>query len=147
MVTTPAVIDTMKAFDEEIVPVVGEPTLNVGVPVIPVSEGTKHQQENKENVPQVEPVGTMEIPGSTGITEPPVQEATGSGENIQLTEEEEDDNMLEMEPPKTSMMIPMIKLRHRMKRKTRTIHLNHAVVLGLQEACRDLTEMPILPPR
>ncbi len=81
MVTTSAVIDMMNGFDEETVPVAGEPALNIGVPVVPVNEATVQQQ----NVPQVEPVGTIDIPESKSTTAP-VHEGTGTEENAQLTE-------------------------------------------------------------
>ncbi len=86
MTTMTTVIDTMNTFDEETVPVVGEPALNIGVPV---GEDTV-QQETKEKVPQEEPVGTAELPDSTEVVVPVFQEGTCTEENIQPAEIQED---------------------------------------------------------
>lgn len=59
MMTMPTVIDAMDAFDEETVLVVDELALNIRIQVVPVSEETVQQQEDKENIPQVRPVGMM----------------------------------------------------------------------------------------
>jgi hypothetical protein len=60
----------MSAFDEETVPVVGEPALNVDVPAVPVSEATVQTQETKESEGIPVPVeGTIDIPESTDVPE------------------------------------------------------------------------------
>lgn len=89
MMTMPTMVYAMNAFDEETVPVVGDLALNIGVPAVPVSEGTVQQQEVKESILQVEPVGMTEVPERTEVAIPVAQEGSSTEQNIQAAEIQE----------------------------------------------------------
>jgi hypothetical protein len=99
MMTTQTVIDAMNAFDEETIPVVGEPALNIDVPAVPVSGATVQPQETKEcEGVQVLVESTIDVPESTDVPGE-TQEVADSAEIIPTeTAEAEDDNLPELEP-------------------------------------------------
>jgi hypothetical protein len=98
MMTTQIVIDAMNAFDEETVPVVGEPALNIDVPAVPVSEATVQPQETKESEGVQVPVeSTIDVPESSDVPGE-TQEVADSSEIFPTeTTEAEDDNLPELE--------------------------------------------------
>jgi hypothetical protein len=102
MMTTPTVVDAMNVFDEETVPVMGEPALNIGVPAVPVSEAVVQSQEMKESEGVPVPVtDTTDVPDSVDVPVPVTQEVSIIAEIMQRTEileVAEDDNLPELEP-------------------------------------------------